>query len=135
MLVKTNTSNKWLAIRAFINLWLKDRRLYCNWCGRLYNPNRFPCCDKPQIGDNLTHTRAVIKQNKIDRKLLKNVFGAESKKHFRLAVNLPPQLLMALEKYVKSTAREGENRKLFENPEELHKFMREFKEFTVPMEI
>ena len=38
------TTDKWTATKAFINVWLKDPRLYCNYCGQDYHS----CCEAPR---------------------------------------------------------------------------------------
>lgn len=130
MLIKTN--NKWEAIRAFINLWLKEKTLYCNWCGAVWNDsNTQVCCERPQIGTNWEHTREIIKQNRRRRQQAKNSYGSTDDKSMRVAISMPPKLLMDLEAYVKMTG----NGKLFNNPAELISFMKEFKSFCVPAEV
>ena len=116
-------------IRAFINLWIKDPTWYCNSCGKKYGAEQprppFVCCDEPQVGRNIDHTRGVIKQNETLRKTRKNVYGSNDKKDLRFGVSMPPALLSDLEKYF----RKNYDEKLFNNKEEFHKFMREFPVF------
>jgi len=55
------TADKWEAISAFINTWLKDRALYCNNCG-------FPfvaCCEKPRIAFMELERPEEIKENDV----------------------------------------------------------------------
>jgi len=125
------TRNKWDAIRAFINLWLKDQKQYCNYCGKAFSTEHYPCCENPQIGRNIDHTKGIIKQNKERQETAKNVYGANDAMNLRFAVSLPPRLLFDLEKYVEGTG----NGKLFNNITELHEFAREFKVFCVPEKI
>lgn len=116
-------------IRAFINLWLKDPTWYCNCCGKKYGAEQpkppFTCCEEPQVGRNVDHTRGVIKQNEETRKTRKNVYGATDKMNMRMGVSMPPALLSDLEKYFRTHYDE----KLFENQAELHKFMKAFPVF------
>jgi len=117
------------AIRAFINTWLKDPRWYCNNCGHNYGQVQpkppFTCCEEPQVGRNIDHTRGVIKQNAEIRKTRRNDYGSNQKKDLRFGVSLPPVLLRDLEKYFAQYYQQ----KLFENKDELHKFMRAFPAF------
>jgi len=126
------TTNKWDAVHAFINTWLKDPRWYCNNCGKNYGYGEIPkppytCCDEPQVGRNIDHTKAVIKQNKEIQESRKNDFASDEKKTLRWGISLPPALLRELEKYF----REQYQIKLFENKEELYQFMRKFPQFRV----
>ena len=104
MLIRSN--NKMDCIRAFINLWLKDPTWYCNCCGRKYGAEQpkppFTCCEEPQVGRNVDHTRGVIKQNEETRKTRKNVYGATDKMNMRMGVSMPPALLSDLEKYFRT---------------------------------
>jgi hypothetical protein len=129
MLVKTN--NKWDAVRAFINTWLKDQTFYCNNCGENWNPLTFPCCENPQIGRNIDHTKGVIKQNKMWRQTRKNKHASTDDKSIRWGISMPPRLLYDLERYFKTQY----NEKLFNNNKELYKFMKEFPEFCVCVEV
>lgn len=118
------------AIRAFINMWLKDPTWYCNNCGKKYGLGLSPkppfnCCTEPQVGRNIDHTKGIIKQNAEIRKSRKNDFASNNTKDMRWGVSLPPTLIHDLEKYFRKTYDE----KLFENREELHKFMKEFPAF------
>lgn len=117
-------------IRAFINHWLKDPRWYCNCCGHNYGYQEVPkppfvCCEEPQVGRNIDHTRGVLKQNEEIRKTRKNTYGADDKMNMRWGISMPPALLRDLEKYFAEHYQE----KLFENKEELYKFMKEFPAF------
>lgn len=128
MLIQTR--NKMDAIRAYINTWLKDPRWYCNSCGHNFGYRETPkppftCCEEPQVGRNIDHTRGIIKQNAEIRKTRKNDYGSNAKKNLRFGISLPPTLLRDLEKYFATHYQE----KLFENKDELHKFMREFPAF------
>jgi len=129
MLIKTGT--KWKAARAFLNLWLKDKSLYCNWCGKTYNEKEFPCCEQPQVGSNLDHTRGIIRQNQAFRNSRNNDTATTKDKSLRWGVSMPPALMTALEKYFMKEY----NEKLFKNVEELHQFMREFPVFRIPKKV
>jgi hypothetical protein len=131
MLIKT--TDKWTAVQAFINTWLKDQTLYCNHCGMLFDKNFFPCCENPQVGSNIDHTMGLIKQNKEMSKMRLNEFASTKKKTMRWGVSIPPKLLHDLEKYLKSTS--GDDEKLFNNNKELHQFMRRFPVFKIPEKV
>ena len=130
MLIQTKNKND--AIKAFINLWLKDPRWYCNNCGQNYGYQELPkppftCCKEPQVGRNIDHTKGVISQNKDIRESRKNDYGSDEGKNMRWGVSMPPMLLQDLEKYFKKHYEQ----KLFENREELHSFMKNFPQFSV----
>jgi len=117
------------AIKAFINLWIKDPTWYCNNCGSKYGEKPkppFSCCEEPQVGRNIDHTKGIISQNKVIRDTRANDFGSNKAKDVRWGVSLPPVLLSDLEKYFKTYY----NEKLFENREEMHKFARAFPVFA-----
>ena len=130
MIVQTH--NKWLALKAFINgIWLKDTRLYCNYCGRDFYEGEPTCCENPQIGRNIDHTRGLIKQNKeIQNSRLRETASNESKT-MRWGISVPPRLFMDAEKYFEKTYKE----KLINDPKELREFMKEFKCFCIPSKI
>jgi len=128
MLIRTN--DKFLAARAILNTILKDKRLYCNWCGAAYDPNDFPCCDNPQVGSHIDHLKGVIKQNKEIRKTRKNDFASLKNKSFRWAVSFPAGLWHEWERCFKNSQKE----KLLK-PGELTKFMKEFPQFCIPKRI
>lgn len=124
------STSKMDAIRAFINLWLKDPTWYCNSCGKKFGIGGVPkppfdCCEEPQVGRNMDHTRGVMKQNAEIRKSRSNDFASTPGKDMRWGISLPPVLMNDLERYFRNTYDE----KLFENREELHKFMKEFPQF------
>ena len=121
------------AARAFINTWLKDKRFYCNYCGKGFKPHNkdekgywIPCCDNPQIGRNKDHTQGVINQNRGIRETRKNDFAAFDDDSMRMGLSMPPSLLRDLESYFAESYKE----KLFVDNSEMHKFMKEFPEFT-----
>ena len=129
MLIKT--TDKWTAVEAFINTWLKDQTLYCNYCGELFDERFFPCCENPQVGRNIDHTMGLIRQNKEMKKIRDNEFASTKKKTLRWGISIPPKLLHDLEKYVKSNG----DTKLFNNTREFHQFMRRFPAFRIPEKV
>jgi hypothetical protein len=125
------TEGKWKEVRDFINLWLKEPNLYCNYCGRDYDKyDPEICCENPQIGSNFTICKALIEQNKQIKASRANSFASDDKKILRYSVSLPPRLLMDLEKAFKV-----KGQKLFDNSEELHQFMKKFPQFCIPKDI
>jgi len=120
------TSNKMVAARAFINTWLKDPTIYCNWCGQIYR-EKVTCCENPQLGTNKDHIRGLIRQNKYRQEDARDEFSSTNDKSLRLGLSLLPSLLHDLEAYFKSQYDE----KLFENTTELRAFMREFPQFCI----
>jgi len=130
-----NTYNKWEAARAFINTWLKDKSIYCNYCGLPYNPKDvteeghwIKCCEDPQIGRNIDHTIGVIKQNKELRKIQNNSTASTKSKAMRYALSMPPSLYRALNDYFLKMYKQ----KIFDNTKELRTFMKEFPAFCIP---
>jgi hypothetical protein len=121
------TTDKWTAAHAVINTWLKDQSLYCNNCGADYYEEFFPCCENPQVGRNIDHTKGLIDQNKEMRKIAQNEFSATPTKQMRLGVSLPPRLYHILNKYFKQTL----NEPLFKDKKQMHEFMRRFRQFTI----
>jgi len=123
------TNNKMLAIKAFINTWLKDDTLYCATCGEHWNADyhKFDsCCNDPKFGRNADHIRAIAKQNKETIELQANDTGTTEDKSIRYGASIPPKLYRDLEAYFKS---HGE--KFLETPKELHEFLKEFPVFKV----
>lgn len=126
MLIKTK--NKWDASEAFINTWLKDQRKYCNHCGQDYDLLFFPCCENPQVGRNIDHTRGLLKQNRELQKTRLNEYASTENKSIRWGLSLPPKLYMDLDRYFKKLY----NEKLFEDNGEMRQFMKRFKNFSIP---
>jgi hypothetical protein len=125
------TTDKWLATKNFINLWLTDQTVYCNNCGMNFDANYLKyesCCENPQFGRNFDHMYGLYKQNKERRKDLKDNYGSTSKdKHMRVCISLPPRLLEDLERFFKQ---HGE--KFLNDYDELMEFTKRFPQFRVP---
>jgi len=84
-------------IRELINLWLKDTRKKCGWCGAWYNPLFYPCCEKPFIADNFEIMTQFYEEIKQVRRSRKNDFAATGKdKKMRWKLSFPPSLLIFL---------------------------------------
>ena len=129
MLVKF-TDDKWKACHAIMNVWLKDKTVYCGNCNANYDENNFPCCEDPVLADNWGHCKAIIDGIKDQKKELTNEYASNKKKNFRSTVKLPRRLLQVLEQYFKKY-----NQKLFDNPKEMRQFARRFKQFKVPVRL
>ena len=122
-------TTKFKAIRALINTWLKDQRVYCNNCGMVAIPEFLAveaCCESPQLGRNIEHYVGCTKQNKERQQMNIKETGATENNNMRYAVSMPPQLLTLLESHF-----DKYDEKLFNNAKELHGFMREFPMFAV----
>lgn len=125
MLIKTN--DKWEALKAFINTWLKDKTLYCNYCNQDYKPELGPCCDSPQIGTNISVTSALIKQNREHTKSRMNEFASSKDKTMRWGVSIPVRLYHDANNYFKMHGEKG----LFNDNNDLRKFMKKFRAFRI----
>lgn len=128
MLIKTK--DKWTAAHAIINVWLKDKTIYCGDCDADYKKEFFPCCDEPILGTNYEHTKAIVEALKDAQKNLVNEYASNKKKTFRSTVKLPKRLYNMLDRYYKK-----HNTRLFENEIEMRQFARKFKQFCVPIRV
>ena len=128
MLIKTN--DKWQAAKALINVWLKDKTIYCGNCDADYDKRFFPCCDEPVLGTNFDHTKAIVEGIKDQKKIALNEYASNKKKNFRSTVKIPRRLYGLLDRYYKN-----HGTKLFENESEVRQFARKFKMFKVPVRI
>jgi hypothetical protein len=125
------TNCKEVALKAFIHEWMKEPTLYCNHCGNIYvkSPEgciEEPCCERMQIGTNLTLLHALIHENKRIRETRANQFASNKDKTFRMAVSITPRLLHDLEEYSINTLKEP----LWKDDAELNSFMRSFPMFN-----
>lgn len=129
MLIKTPDKAK--AFTAVINIWLKDKTIYCNECGKTYtsyvNECVDPMCGGFQIGTNFDHCRGVIKQNKELAKTRLNDFGSNHDKNIRWGLSLPPSLFNVLDNFKKVHNQPG----LFKEDGEIVWFMKKFPQFRV----
>lgn len=121
------TNCKEVALRAFINEWLKEDTLYCNYCGNIFQEDGVACCDKPQIGTNAYLTSELIKENKRIRDTRLNDYASNKDMTMRLGISITPRLLHDLEEYSINTLKEP----LWKDRAEMDDFMRSFPEFTV----
>lgn len=126
-----STNNKWEALQAFINMWLQDKRYYCNHCGKDLIEGVPECCENPQVGRNLDHTRGLIKQNKEMQTTRKNTLASTADKSMRWGVSMPPKLYMDANNYFRKMYKE----KLFQDKKELREFMKQFPQFCIPEDI
>lgn len=126
MLIKTN--NRTDAIHALINMWLKDIRLYCNECGRLFVKEMYPCCEDPYLIDNLQAFQMLQEEIKMFRNTRQNEFASTPSKSMRWGVRIPQTLLRFLDTYFQSYGEKG----VFRNKNDMNQFMKKFKQFTIP---
>lgn len=126
MLIKTN--NKWEALHAFINTWLKDPTVYCNVCNADYKPHLGPCCDSPELGTNLDITRAVVTQNREYTKSRMNSYAANKDNTMRWGISMPPRLYQSANMYFKN---HGYPKGLFGDNKDLKAFMKKFRAFRI----
>lgn len=125
------TTDKWVAVKAFINTWLRDETRYCNNCGMDFIADGNSCCDNPQYGTNAEYMVALLKQNKLRQESRKNEFASNDEKTFRLGVSILPRLLEDLEEYCATTMKE----KLWVDNKELNEFMRRFPMFCIAKKV
>lgn len=125
------TYDKWIATKAFINTWLKDKTIYCGNCDSNYDERLFPCCEEPVLETNFGHTKAIIEAVKDLKKNQLNQYGSNKEMNFRSTVKLPKRLLWDLDKYFKDTCKEA----LFNNQEEMREFAQRFPQFCVAEKI
>ena len=123
------TNSKEVALRAFINEWIKDSEVYCNYCGEKYNAppvgsEESICCENRQLGTNAQILHALIIENKRIRETRANQFASNKDKTFRLGISMPPRLLHDLEEYSLNTLKEP----LLKDNNEMNDFMRSFPE-------
>ena len=123
------TNSKEVAIRAFINEWVKDQTVYCNYCGDKFiqapeGSEQYVCCDNRQLGTNATILHAHLLEIKRIRETRLNKFAANKDKTFRMGISLPPRLLHDLEEYSINTLKEP----LLKDSNEMNDFMRSFPE-------
>lgn len=130
MLIKIN--NKWEAVHAVINKWLKDPRVYCNNCANDYVPSLGVCCNDPHIGTNWDFCKQLLDQIKGIKQTRSNDFATNDTKTMRWGVSLPPDLMHTLDQYMKD---HGHKKGLFEEVGDLNKFMRKFPQFAVPKKV
>lgn len=130
MIIKIN--DKWEALHAVINKWLKDPTKYCNTCGKVYFPETGVCCEDPQICTNWEVCLAIKEQNRLHRESLANDFGAvKETKQMRWGVSIPPSLYHTLTGYMKQHG----HKSVFEEKSDLNKFMRKFPIFTIAKKV
>lgn len=126
------THCKEVALRDFINLWVKDQTLYCNYCGNVHIPPPEgiipePCCPTPHIGTNLVFLYMLIHENRSIRESRNNVFASNKDKTMRWGISMTPRLLHDMEEYSLNTLKEP----LMKDVREMNDFMRSFPEFCV----
>lgn len=116
-----------LAIKSFINTWLKDQQFYCNNCGENFDPGyhaAYSCCENPQFGRNIDHTKGLMAQNESMREMQKKETGATDDNTWRACLSIPPRLYEDLTRYFK-----GYGEKLFNDERDIRAFMKAFPQF------
>lgn len=130
------------AIRALINFWLKDPSISCGNCGSHQSISNFKilddgtaiyqCCDNMSLGDNRAHFEQFQKEIREVRETRSNKHASNPTKAMRLALQIPPSLLIFLEKSFFKLYQE----QLFTKKYNVVWFAKKFrKEFSVPEEI
>lgn len=121
------------AIHALINMWLKDPRKKCGWCGAFFIPVLHPCCEKPYITDNFGIMTQFYKEMKESQKTRKNEFASTGKGHkLRWKLSFPPSLLS----FLNNSFRTLYNEELFSKKYSTTWFAKRFRKcFAVPERI
>lgn len=119
------------AIHALINVWIKDPELSCGWCGEKFTATE-PCCEKPFIASNSQILQQFVKEIASVREQQRNKFASTSDNSLRLAVSMPPSLMLFLEKAFMRLYKE----QLFTKEHDVVWFAKHFgKYFAVPKEL
>lgn len=124
------------AIHALINMWLKDPKMYCGWCGQDFLPPPqgemwTKCCEQPFIGKNYDIMAQFLKELKNIRESRKNKFASTDNKTSRWKLSFPPGLLDFLK--VSFYGLYGEE--LLTKEYGTTWFAKKFRQFTVPEEV
>lgn len=101
------TSDREVAIRTYINIWLKDSTIYCHTCGAHYTELIRGCCEFPDYATNAEMTARVIRANKETRDWVDNDFASTKSKSLRLTARIPKKLMMDLEHYLSSQGKQN----------------------------
>lgn len=118
------------AIHSLINVWLKDPRKSCAWCGSELMTQSY-CCEKPLYLTNADTLRQFLKEMQERRDEQKNKFASTDDKTLRLAISMPPGLMQFLEAALDSMYHE----KLFTKEFGVTWFAKHFKQFAIPREV
>lgn len=138
------TTDREIAIRSFINEWLKDTAPYCHNCGnRIIKANQCNC-EQPRVASNMQIVKETIEDVELLKKSRANDFASTKDKSLRFALRLPQCLVMDLETYFEEAARKylpseefiaaqqkGEF-KLFNKEYTVGWFVKRFPQFCVP---
>ncbi len=117
------TSDKMIAVKAFINTWLKDPRVFCAACGKTYKG--IQCCPNMYIVDNKKRLVDFVQANKESKELLFHNTGKSKGGNMRSAIRMPAELMRALQSYFRQTY----NETFLSDKKEGRKFMRTFPMF------
>lgn len=118
--------------RELINMGLKNKRVYCNNCGKPYTGTGINCCNDPQIGTNYDHTRSVLIQNRMIRSSRLKQTGANANNTLRFGVSIPRWMYELLDNFEKT---KGAGNRLFKDKHDVIWFAKTFKAFAIPERI
>ena len=138
MLIKTDGDRK-AAYDSVINLCLQDKTPYCNNCGAKHDDRlniKYICCDAPEIGNNMDHARAVIKQNQEIRKSRLNEHASTKNNDLRWGISIPRWIYAVLDEYEKSQSSTDEpGRRLLKSTKDIRWFAKNYPQFSIPEKI
>jgi hypothetical protein len=132
--MQIKTGSKEDAVHALINLWLKDTRKSCAYCGRSRFFEDCGICEgkNPPLGTNAEILEGFYEELKEVRATRKNKFASNNSKDFRLGISMPIGLYQFLDK----TFKEKYKVNLFDEKGDLNWFMKKFgKYFAIPEEV
>lgn len=131
MLIQVGEREK--AIRVLINVWLRDQKMSCAYCGREKDFNRCEDCrgvDVPlatnkQILNGFTEELTTLRETR------KNKYASTEKKDLRFALSMPVGLYNFLDRAFKRIYNES----LFTKEYDVNWFLKKFgRYFGVPQE-
>ena len=89
--------SKYDAVKALINMWLKDRDIYCGQCGEQFYVGRPKCCDEPFLGNNSQMLKQFLSENKRIKSTRANKFASNKDNSMRLGLSIPADLYAYLQ--------------------------------------
>lgn len=132
MYVKTGSREE--AILALINLWLKDTKMSCVYCGKQDNFQDCQDCGgvEPPLGNNKQILKGFTEELNHIRSTRKNRFASTQDKSMRFGLSMP----VGLYNFLIRSFRRMYNEDLFSEEYDINWFMKKFgKYFAVPEEI
>ena len=100
------TDDKWLALKAWLNTWIKAHP------------------------DYITSCIETAQTNKELQKIAYNEFAATKSKTMRWALSIPPIVYRAIQLFEQTYSVS-----IFGSKKDLHRFMKEYPQFTVPKRV